>query len=89
MNARVFIARHRYIVGHVLNVLKTYLISRRQKNKIWHKDVTIEGLKGKKFLLRTGSIAQETLKRMSAFGTINYGFNSDGRLIDGFENAIL
>lgn len=78
-----------YIVGHVLNVLKNIpLYQDRQKNKIWHKDVTIEGLKGKKvFYLGTGSIAQETLKRMSAFGTINYGFNSDGRLIDGFEKC--
>jgi len=76
----------------IAKIMELYKKSRyyyqNQLNKEWNKDRDIKELTNKKILFfGTGSIAQETAKRLKAFDCKLYGINTNGRLTNYFNQC--
>lgn len=78
-----------YIVMYILNIYKNAnQIYLNKSNKIWNVDYNLEELISKKIgFLGTGTIAQQTAKRLKGFGMYIYGVNTDGRNIELFDKC--
>lgn len=77
------------VVMYILELYKkAHKMFRAQKDRIWKQDFGWMELTGKKVgFLGTGNIAYETVKRLRAFGTVNWGVNTNGRRIEGFDRC--
>lgn len=78
-----------YIIMYILNIYKnTNGIYKNKLNKLWKTDYKLEELKNKKIgFLGTGTISQETAKRLRGFEVDIYGVNTDGRSINFFDKC--
>lgn len=78
-----------WVIGQTLLSYKRYYnFKESQDNKIWNPDFRLQELNEKKVIVfGTGSIGLEICKRFNAFNCVVDGVNSNGRLINGFNQC--
>lgn len=78
-----------YVVMYILNIYKNAnMVYKNKADRVWHMDYNLEELTNKKIgFLGTGTIAQNTAKRLRGFDVEIYGVNTDGRNINLFDKC--
>lgn len=79
-----------FVLARILEVYKDLrLQNMQQQQKLWKKTIDLKELNQQKALiLGTGSIGHEIAVRLKAFGVYAAGVNSNGRLVEGFDEGI-
>ncbi|AMC92618.1 hypothetical protein AOC36_00990 [Erysipelothrix larvae] len=78
-----------YVVSYILAIYKKHrMFDISQAKHEWNPDRSLKSIEGSTaLLLGTGAIPQEVVKRLKGFDVTFIGLNSDGRMIEGFDQC--